>query len=138
MEFSRRGFIGTIGAALIVRPKVMLAPTPEVVEAEIIDDDGAWAGADNVVELYHRPGVTRLESFLKSRGIKPVHLARESGYSRQHLLRLRMGRIEPTRRCIVAIVAALRRLSREPVQAHHVFELSPAESAFLIRHVERA
>ena len=51
---------------------------------------------------------TRLEQYLKTRGIKPAHLARESGYSRQHLLRIRMGRMEPTRRCIAAIIAAVR------------------------------
>ena len=66
---------------------------------------------------------TRLETFLKSRGIKPAHLARESGYSRQHLLRIRMGRMEPTRRCIAASVAACRRLSRENVRAADLFEL---------------
>jgi predicted transcriptional regulator len=65
---------------------------------------------------------TRLEEYLKSRGIKPAHLARESGYSRQHLLRIRMGRMEPTRRCIAAIVAACRR-SHEPVRANDLFEL---------------
>ncbi len=66
---------------------------------------------------------TRLESFIKSRGIKPAHLARESGYSRQHLLRIRMGRMEPTRRCIAAIAAACRRLSGESVRASELFEL---------------
>ena len=66
---------------------------------------------------------TRLESFLKSRGIKPAHLARESGYSRQHLLRLRTGRMEPTRRCIAAIAAACRRLSGESVRASDLFDL---------------
>jgi transcriptional regulator with XRE-family HTH domain len=66
---------------------------------------------------------TRLESFLKSRGIKPAHLARESGYSRQHLLRIRLGRMEPTRRCIAAISAACRRLSGEGVRASDLFDL---------------
>ncbi len=66
---------------------------------------------------------TRLEMFLKSRGIKPAHLARESGYSRQHLLRLRNGRMEPTRRCIAAIAAACRRLSGENVRASDLFDL---------------
>ncbi|HET7433891.1 MAG TPA: helix-turn-helix transcriptional regulator [Thermoanaerobaculia bacterium] len=66
---------------------------------------------------------SRLETFLKSRGIKPAHLARESGYSRQHLLRIRMGRMEPTRRCIAAITAACRRLSRETVRASDLFDL---------------
>lgn len=66
---------------------------------------------------------TRLESFLRSRGIKPAHLARESGYSRQHLLRIRLGRMEPTRRCIAAISAACRRLSGENVRASDLFDL---------------
>lgn len=66
---------------------------------------------------------THLEAFLKSRGIKPAHLARESGYSRQHLLRIRMGRMEPTRRCIAAIAVACRRLSGENVRASELFEL---------------
>jgi transcriptional regulator with XRE-family HTH domain len=66
---------------------------------------------------------TRLETFLKSRGIKPAHLARESGYSRQHLLRIRLGRMEPTRRCIAAIAAACRRLSGESVRASQLFDL---------------
>ena len=70
---------------------------------------------------------TRLESFLKSRGIKPAHLARESGYSRQHLLRIRLGRMEPTRRCIAAIAAACRRLSREAVKASDLFDLEGDE-----------
>jgi len=61
--------------------------------------------------------------FLKSRGVKPAHLARESGYSRQHLLRIRMGRMEPTRRCIAAIIAAARKLSNEPVRANDLFDL---------------
>ncbi|MFL6246188.1 MAG: helix-turn-helix domain-containing protein [Thermoanaerobaculia bacterium] len=67
--------------------------------------------------------ISRLEQFIKSRGIKPAHLARESGYSRQHLLRIRMGRMEPTRRCIAAITAACRRLSGESVRASQLFEL---------------
>jgi hypothetical protein len=66
---------------------------------------------------------TKLEEFLRSRGIKPAHLARESGYSRQHLLRIRLGRMEPTRRCIAAIVVACRRLAREPVRATDLFDL---------------
>ena len=70
---------------------------------------------------------TRLEAYLKTRGIKPAHLARESGYSRQHLLRIRMGRMEPTRRCIAAIVAACRRLSHEHVRAVDLFDLEGDE-----------
>ena len=75
--------------------------------------------------ILHMP--TRLETFIKSRGIKPAHLARESGYSRQHLLRIRMGRMEPTRRCIAANVAACRRLSHEAVRAADLFDLEGDE-----------
>ena len=72
--------------------------------------------------------MTRLESFLRSRGVKPTHLARESGFSRQHLLRVRMGQMEPTRRCIAAIVAACRRLARERVRADDLFDLGDESS----------
>jgi predicted transcriptional regulator len=67
--------------------------------------------------------MTKLEAFIKAKGIKPAHLALHSEYSRQHLLRIRMGRMEPTRRCIKAIVAACRRLAREPVTASDLFDL---------------
>ncbi|MEA2166659.1 MAG: hypothetical protein QOK37_4786 [Thermoanaerobaculia bacterium] len=66
---------------------------------------------------------TRLETFLKSRGIKPAHLAKQSGYSRQHLLRVRKGCMEPTRRCIAAIAAACCKLAHERVPANALFEL---------------
>ena len=69
----------------------------------------------------HTP--SRLERYLKLKGIKPAHLARESGFSRQHLLRVRMGRMEPTRRCIAAIVSACRKLTGEPVRANDLFDL---------------
>jgi hypothetical protein len=67
--------------------------------------------------------MTKLEAFIKAEGIKPAHLALHSEYSRQHLLRIRMGRMEPTRRCIKAIVSACRRLAREPVTASDLFDL---------------
>lgn len=67
--------------------------------------------------------MTKLEAFIKARGIKPAHLALHSEYSRQHLLRVRMGRMEPTRKCIKAIVATCRRLAREPVTASDLFDL---------------
>lgn len=67
--------------------------------------------------------VTKLENFLRRHAIKPAHLAKESGYSRQHLLRIRKGAMEPTRRCISAIVGACRRLSHQNVNAADLFEL---------------
>jgi hypothetical protein len=67
--------------------------------------------------------MTRLEAYIKAKGIKPAHLAVHSEYSRQHLLRVRMGRMEPSRKCIKAIVAACRRLGHEPVRASDLFDL---------------
>jgi hypothetical protein len=67
--------------------------------------------------------MTKLEAFIKAKGIKPAHLALHSEYSRQHLLRIRMGRMEPTRKCIAAVVKACRRLAREPVRAAELFDL---------------
>jgi hypothetical protein len=68
------------------------------------------------------PRGTTLEYFLKSRGIKPATLARESMYSREHLLQLRLGRIEPSLECIVAVVSACRRLTRQVVLPEELFD----------------
>lgn len=120
MSVTRRGSLlaaGAVSTALIVRPPTIPAPPEEVIEAEIIEDLEFPASP-------HR--VTRLELFLKSRGIKPAHLATESGYSRQHLLRLRMGRVEATRKCIACLVVALRRMTRERITASDLFDLERA------------
>lgn len=106
------------GTALIVRPTEALAHTEPILEAEIIEEE-------TLPDLYD-PSVrrtTRLEAFLKGARIRPAHLARECGYSRQHLLRLRLGRMEPTRRCIAAIVAACRRITGRRVRATDLFDL---------------
>jgi hypothetical protein len=55
--------------------------------------------------------LTPLERFLRENDVKPAHVAAVSGYSRQHLVRVRAGRMEPTRRCAAAILAAVRILS---------------------------
>jgi hypothetical protein len=65
---------------------------------------------------------TRLERFIRSHGIKPAYLASESGYSRQHLLRLRFGRMRPSLTCIAALVIALRRLTNSRVTAEDLCE----------------
>lgn len=64
---------------------------------------------------------TRLEAFLNARGIKPVHLVRESGYSRQHLLRLRTERMLPSLVCIARLVIAARRLTHDAVIPSDLF-----------------
>jgi predicted transcriptional regulator len=67
--------------------------------------------------------MTKLEAFIKARKLKPLRVAFEADYSRQHLLRIRMGKMEPTRKCIKAITAAIRKLTREPVTASDLFDL---------------
>lgn len=69
------------------------------------------------------PRPTPLERFLTLRKIKTGDLARESGCTRQHILRLRKGAMEPTRLTIVAIVRACRRLTGQRVQAADLFHL---------------
>jgi predicted transcriptional regulator len=81
------------------------------------------AAATRASSLDVIPPGSKLETFIKSRDIRPAHLARESGYTRQHLHRIRTGRMEPTRRCIKAIVTACRHLSHEAVGAADLFEL---------------
>jgi len=66
--------------------------------------------------------ITKLELFIRSRGIKPAHLARESVYARAHLLRIRMGRVAASAACALAITSALRRLAREPVEVADLFD----------------
>jgi predicted transcriptional regulator len=67
--------------------------------------------------------MTRFEAYLRQHEIKPAHLAQRSGYTRQHLHRLRHGTQEPTRRCITAIVVALRSLTGDRVEARDLFDL---------------
>ena len=66
---------------------------------------------------------TTLERYLQSRGLKPIRLANQSGYSRQHLLRVRKGSMEPTRPCIAAITLACRVLAHEQVSASDLFDI---------------
>jgi hypothetical protein len=66
---------------------------------------------------------TKLDRWLRSRRIKPAHLARECSYSRQHVYRVRMGIVDPSRKCIASITAACQHLSRENVQASQLFDL---------------
>lgn len=72
--------------------------------------------------------LTRLEVFIRSRGIRPMALADECGYHRSHVLRIRNAESEPTRDAIAKIVSALRRLTLEDVRAEAVFELIAEES----------
>jgi hypothetical protein len=67
--------------------------------------------------------MTKLEAFITARKLKPLRIAFEANYSRQHLLRIRKGEMEPTRKCIKAVTAAIRRLTQEPITAADLFDL---------------
>lgn len=120
LQLSRRGLLQMVGAVVATasfaarRPLFgPMADSDKPIDAEIVEND--LVNAD-------RASGAKLESFLKSRGIKPAHLARESGYSRQHLLRLRSGQMLPTQRCALQLTAACRRLSRERVRPRDLFD----------------
>ncbi len=73
---------------------------------------------------------TLLERFIRSHNIKLAHLARESGYSRQHLLRARFGRLLPSLTCIAAIVVTVRRLTGDHVRPDRLFEAHVIDAAW--------
>ena len=121
LQLTRRGVLHMMGAIITMasfaarRPLFASTQTISPLDTTMVED------APFIADRAHG---SRLEYFLRSRGIKPAHLARESGYSRQFLLRLRLGRVAATSRCIVSIVLACRRLAREPVAVGDLFELS--------------
>ena len=131
LQLSRRGLLQMVSAIVVTASFAARRPL-----------FGSEASADvppDLEQVEDEPYITdhargaKLERFLRSRGIKPVHLARESGYSRQHLLRIRLGRMTPSRRCIADLVTACCRLARERVRASDLFDLSAAG----LRAVER-
>ncbi len=70
-----------------------------------------------------RVRATKLDRFLWTNSIKPAHIAREAGCSRQHLYRMRAGSIEPTRPVIRALRIAARKLLQSDVCAEELFDL---------------
>ena len=121
---SRCGLLQLFAAAttaLCIASKPLLA---DASEPELLGDS-----ASTVVSTDAR----RLELFLISRGIRLAHLARESGYSRMYLLRVRMGRVEPSREFVVHITRACRRLARESVMPGDLFALSPRDAHAVAR-----
>ena len=66
--------------------------------------------------------LTRLELFIRSHRLKVGDVAEEAGYTRQHLRRIRVGDLEPTRRAITAITEACVKLSGKSVTAGMLFE----------------
>lgn len=77
------------------------------------------------IGCYYTHMPTKLEAYLRSRDIQHINLAKASGYSRQHILKVRRGECDPSRSCIAALTEACRRLTGEPVRAIDLFELDP-------------
>lgn len=125
--FTRRTVLQALGiatAATVVPPRAPAVASPAAPAPPLPPQPGVSLAPARV---------TKLELFLRSRGIKPASLARESGYARQHLLRVRMGRITATADCAVAVVSALRRLAGEAVVLADVFDLDIVLAAFADR-----
>jgi transcriptional regulator with XRE-family HTH domain len=70
---------------------------------------------------------TPLEAYLQAWGVKPGVFARKAGVSRQHLLRLRNGTMDPSRgvMCKLALAASAMRSRR--VFITDMFELTESE-----------
>jgi len=128
-EVTRRGVL-QLFAALTPTARVLTRASASLLPAS---DARSETPAPELVVGPSRP--TLLESYLRSRGVRPAHLARECGYERAHLLRIRMGRVEPTPACAVGIVYALRRLVGEPVVLTAVFARMIAEAAWRERRL---
>ena len=72
---------------------------------------------------------TRLEAYLKEWGVMPSAFAKRSGVSRAHLIRLRRGEMEPSRRLMVALTEAASYMRDRTVYVVELFELSRADEA---------
>jgi hypothetical protein len=123
---TRRGVLQLFAALTVAVPVLARGASAPLLPAS--DTPSPETPAAELVVGPSRP--TLLESYLRSRGVRPAHLARECGYERAHLLRIRMGRIEPTPACAVGIVYALRRLAREEVVLADVFPPTIVEAAW--------
>ena len=131
LQLTRRGLLQMVSA--IVATASFAARRPLFGPATDADEPFDASVIEDEPEISDHSRGSKLDAFLRSHGIKPAHLARESGYSRQHLLRVRFGHITPTRRCVADMVAACRRLARTPVRASDLFDLTHADA----RAVER-
>jgi Cro/C1-type HTH DNA-binding domain len=66
---------------------------------------------------------TKLEQFLRAHGIKPAELARISGHARQHLVRIRYGRVKrvhPSTKRSLAIACGI--ILRRNVSIDEIFD----------------
>jgi len=116
METTRRRFVQAIAA--LAGGVAAIAQLPQVTKERV---ESERKKCTDVPAPRVQGATTRIEAFVRSRGIKPSRLAREAGYSRQYLLGVRRGQIRPTWRCMVEVTKACRRLTREDVRVRQLF-----------------
>lgn len=68
--------------------------------------------------------MTRLEAFIEREGIQPKELATIARVSRQHLLRIRQGQMDPTRHVVVRLTMACAILLQRLVDPDELFNLA--------------
>ncbi len=74
-------------------------------------------------------GDTRLDRFLTARGIDRTRFAKEAGYSRQWVQRVRFGDSEPTAKAIRCFVKAARTVAKDAsIKANDLFPLDDDDS----------
>jgi len=66
---------------------------------------------------------------MRAWGVMPSAFSRRSGVSRAHLLRLRKGEMEPTRRIMVELTETASLMRDRSVYVVELFELSRADEA---------
>ncbi|HSY52069.1 MAG TPA: hypothetical protein VLC46_24925 [Thermoanaerobaculia bacterium] len=81
--------------------------------------------------------MTRLEAYMQDWGVMPSAFARRSGVSRAHLLRLRRGEMEPSRRVMVTLTETAGAMRERTVFTVELFELSRADEAIFTAIKER-
>jgi predicted transcriptional regulator len=69
--------------------------------------------------------LTRLERFMRANTVRPAEVLRKSrkGVSRQHFVRIRYGKMDPTRSMIKVITLAIRRILGRRIKASALFDL---------------
>jgi transcriptional regulator with XRE-family HTH domain len=80
---------------------------------------------------------TRLDAYLREWGAMSSVIARRSGISNSHLLRLRRGESEPSRRTMVALADTISMMRDRTVYIVELFELSRADEAIYVALLER-
>jgi hypothetical protein len=81
--------------------------------------------------------LSRLGVFLRETGIKPAHLAREANISRSYLNRLKVGKIDPTRRMMLKVRDACSGLLARTVYLAELFDLGDTPVTVTPAHGER-